>query len=74
MPLSRYKNLGDLLSVGIMFPACIGIGYAIGYFLDQWLGRKSTFKIAFLLFGIAAAFINLFKVVRKLEREGDGSQ
>jgi hypothetical protein len=27
-----------------------------------------------LLLGIAAAFINLFKVVRKLEREGDGSQ
>jgi F0F1-type ATP synthase assembly protein I len=74
MPLSKYKNLGDLLSVGIMFPACVGIGYGIGYFLDQWTGRKSTFKIIFLLLGIAAAFINLFKVVRKLEREGDGSQ
>ena len=57
-----------------MFPACIGIGYGIGYLLDQWTGRKSTFKTIFLLLGIAAAFINLFKVVRKLEREGDGSQ
>ena len=74
MALSKYKNLGDLLSVGIMFPACIGIGYGIGYLLDAWTGRKSTFKAVFLLFGIAAAFINLFKVVRKLEREGDGSQ
>lgn len=74
MPLSKYKNLGDLLSVGVMFPVCIAIGYGIGYLLDQWTGRKSTFKAIFLLFGIAAAFINLFKVVRKLEREGDGSQ
>jgi F0F1-type ATP synthase assembly protein I len=74
MALSKYKGLGDLLSVGIMFPVCIGIGYGIGYLLDQWTGRKSIFKTIFLLFGIAAAFINLFKVVRKLEREGDGSQ
>jgi len=74
MALSKYKNLGDLLSVGIMFPASIGIGYGIGHLLDQWTGRKSTFKTIFLLLGIAAAFINLFKVVRKLEREGDGSQ
>ncbi|MSO23156.1 MAG: AtpZ/AtpI family protein [Acidobacteria bacterium] len=74
MRLSKYKNLGDLLSVGIMFPACIGIGYGIGYVLDQWSGRKSTFKALFLLLGIAAAFINLFKVISKLEREGDGSQ
>ena len=74
MRFSKYKNLGDLLSVGIMFPACIGIGYGIGHFLDGWTGRKSTFEVIFLLLGIAAAFINLFKVVRKLEREGDGSQ
>ena len=73
MALSKYKNLGDLLSVGIMFPACVGIGYGIGY-PNQWTGRRSTFKTIFLLLGIAAAFINLFKVVRKLEREGDGSQ
>ncbi|MCI0628597.1 MAG: AtpZ/AtpI family protein [Acidobacteria bacterium] len=71
MPLSKYKNLGDLLSVGIMFPACIGIGYGIGHFLDQWTGSKSAFKTICLFLGIAAAFINLFKVIRKLEREGE---
>ncbi|MBM3804079.1 MAG: AtpZ/AtpI family protein [Acidimicrobiia bacterium] len=74
MPLSKYKSLGDLLSVGIMFPACIAIGYGIGYFLDLWTGKRTAFKLIFLLFGIAAAFINLFKVVRKIEREGNDSQ
>jgi hypothetical protein len=32
-----------------------------------------TFKTIFLLFGIAAAFVNFFRVVRRLEREDDGS-
>jgi ATP synthase protein I len=72
MPGSKYKNLGDLLSLGIMFPACIGIGYGIGYFLDQWMGRRMTFRTIFLLLGIAAAFVNFFRVVRRLEREDDG--
>jgi ATP synthase protein I len=74
MANTKYKNLGDLLSIGVMFPACIGIGYGIGYFLDQWVGTRSTFKTVFLLFGIAAGFVNLFKVVRRLDREDDGSR
>lgn len=63
---SKYKQLGDLLSVGIMFPVCIGIGYGIGFFLDRWVGTESLFKIIFLLFGIAAGFINLMKTVSKI--------
>jgi ATP synthase protein I len=69
----KYKNLGDLLSIGIMFPVCIGIGYGIGYLLDEWVGTKSTFKTVFLLFGIAAGFVNFFKVIRRIDREDDGS-
>jgi ATP synthase protein I len=64
----KYQQLGDLLTVGIMFPVCIGIGYGMGWLLDRWLGTQSVFKIVFLLFGIAAGFINLFKVVRKIDK------
>jgi len=70
MPDSKYSQLGDLLSLGIMFPVCIGIGYGIGYLLDGWAGTHSLFKILFLLFGIAAAFINLFRTVNKVS-DGD---
>jgi ATP synthase protein I len=66
MPDSKYRQLGDLLSLGIMFPVCIGIGYGIGYFFDRWVGTRSVFKVLFLLFGIAAAFINLFRTVNKV--------
>jgi F0F1-type ATP synthase assembly protein I len=64
--MSKYKQLGDLLSLGIMFPLCIGIGYGIGYLLDVWFGTHSVFKVLFLLFGMAAAFLNLFRTVSKI--------
>ena len=70
MPDSEYKQLGNLLSLGIMFPVCIGIGYGIGYLLDGWAGTHYLFKVLFLLFGIAAAFINLFRTVDKVS-DGD---
>ena len=69
--MPKYKNLGDLLSIGIMFPASIAIGYGIGYLLDRSFGTGTTFKLIFLLLGIAAGFINLFKVVRRLDRDDD---
>ena len=69
MPDLKYKQLGDLLTVGIMFPACIGIGYGIGYWVDRWVGTRSVFKILFLLFGIAAGFVNLFRIVHKISND-----
>ncbi len=62
---SKYKQYGDLLTLGIMFPACIGIGYGLGWVADGWAGTKSTFGLIGVLFGIAAAFVNLFRVVKK---------
>ena len=69
MPASRYQNIADLLSIGIMFPACIGIGYGIGYLIDHLVGTQMAFKVIFLLFGIAAGFINLFRTVSKVDRD-----
>jgi F0F1-type ATP synthase assembly protein I len=65
---------GELLSVGIMFPACIGIGYGIGYWIDRWAGTQNVFKLVFLLLGIAAAFINLFRVIQGMDRDDDNSK
>ena len=65
----KYQNLADLLSIGIMLPACIGIGYGIGFLIDHLVGTHMAFKVIFLLFGIAAGFINLFRTVSKLDRD-----
>ena len=51
-----------------MFPVCITLGAAIGYYLDRKLGTLPWLSAIFLLFGIAAAFINLFRTLDKFEK------
>lgn len=60
-----FRQLGDLMSVGLVFPVAIAIGYAMGYYLDRWLGT-GFLKIVFLLFGIAAGFVSFFRVISKI--------
>ncbi|MFQ5793249.1 MAG: AtpZ/AtpI family protein [Acidobacteriota bacterium] len=62
-------RLALLASVGLMFPVAITLGAAFGYFLDRWLGTLPWFSAVFLVFGIAAAFINLFRVLKQFEQD-----
>lgn len=52
-----------------MFPASIGVGFFIGYSLDKWLKTDPVLTIVFVLYGVAAGFVNLFKVTRKNDRD-----
>ena len=62
-----FEQLGALLSAGMVFPVSIAIGYAMGYYLDRWLG--TTFlTIVFLLFGIASGFVSFFRTVSKISK------
>jgi len=58
-----------LSSAGLMFPLCTALGYGWGYLMDKWLGTKPIFSIIFLLFGIAAGFINFFRIIAKIENK-----
>jgi Putative F0F1-ATPase subunit Ca2+/Mg2+ transporter len=60
-----FQQLNLILSVGMIFPVSIVIGYGIGYLLDKWLGTSSL-KIVFLLFGIAAGFISFFRMISQI--------
>ena len=51
-----------------MFPVSITLGAAFGYFLDRKFGTLPGFSAMFLMFGIAAAFINLFRTLDKFEK------
>ena len=61
----------DLMSLGLTFPLCI----TLGFFLGRWLGGKLGYPIRGqwlgLLWGIAAAFWELFKVNRRLSRRDE---
>jgi len=62
------KKLAAYSTVGLMFPASIAVGVAIGYFLDKLLKTSPYLLIIFTLYGIAAGFVNLIKVTRQHEK------
>ncbi len=64
----RAKVIAELASLGIQFPVSIGIGYGMGWLLDRWLGWYPVMTIIFSLFGVAAAFVNLFRLNAELSR------
>ena len=53
------------MSLAIVLPACVLVGYFIGYLLDRFFGTNFLY-IVFLIIGIAAGFIEL---VREVQRE-----
>ena len=66
---SLWRMLGVLSTVGITLVAATVIGFFIGLKLDELLGTSPWLQIIFLLFGIAAGFINLFRTALRMERK-----
>ena len=52
-------------SIGWMFPIAIGLGYLWGWGMDKLFGTHPWLTGIFTLFGIIAAFINLFRMAGK---------
>jgi ATP synthase protein I len=63
------RQFGTLGSVGLHLVLSTFAGLAIGYFLDRAFQTKPWLTLLFLGFGIAAGFMNLFRVMR---RQGKG--
>ena len=55
--------------VGIQFPVAIAIGFFFGRWLDRMFGTWPWLTGIFALFGIAAGFINLFRITAAAERD-----
>ncbi|RQD58801.1 MAG: AtpZ/AtpI family protein [Desulfonatronovibrio sp. MSAO_Bac4] len=62
-------DLGKASLLGIHLVSCTFVGFAIGYFLDKWLGTEPWFLIGFLFFGIAAGFKNMYLEAKKIHEE-----
>jgi ATP synthase protein I len=57
------RQLGVLSGVGLTLVISTVLGLWGGYALDGWLGTSPWLTLVGLLLGIAAGFVNLFRVV-----------
>jgi len=62
---------GDLMSLGFMFPICITLGFFLGRWMGGWFGRPTVGQWVGLIWGIAAAFWELYKVNRRMTRRDE---
>ena len=66
-PVDPMRMAGGAMGQGFRFALEIVIttvvGSAIGWQLDRWLGSKPWLLLLFMLLGLAAGFINLFRAV-----------
>ena len=60
--LRRARIWLDVSIIGIQFPVAIALGFFFGRWLDNQLGTGPWLMMVFSLFGIAAGFVNLFRI------------
>ncbi|HEX9819407.1 MAG TPA: AtpZ/AtpI family protein [Methylomirabilota bacterium] len=68
---SAWKALGELSTIGLALVIATVIGLAGGYYLDRWLGTSPWLTLIGLVLGIAAGFVNLFRAVKRAEKNVD---
>ena len=59
------KQLLEASTVGIQLVLSTFVGFAIGYFLDRFLGTSPWLTAVFLILGIVAGFRELLRVARR---------
>ena len=59
-----FQQLGKYYTIAFLLPACILVGFGIGYLLDKLFGT-SLLKIVFLLLGVAAGILEVIREMSK---------
>ena len=67
------QSLGTASMMGLQVVCGTFVGLGMGYYLDKWLDprfhTKPWLTLLFLIFGIIAGFRNMFRELKKLERD-----
>lgn len=78
--MGRFKETRDSIEylalvsqVGLTMAGSIGLCFAIGYFLDRWLGTRGIFLVIFILLGVIGGAATVYHQVMKLEKYQDGT-
>ena len=55
--------------MGVEIVAAIIVGVVIGIYVDKYLGTKPFGLILFFIFGSLAGFLNIYYVMRRIEKK-----
>ena len=58
--------LGVGFRIGLEFVVAVAVGGALGWQIDRWLGTKPWGLLAFLLLGIGAGMMSVYRVIAGL--------
>ena len=61
----EYVRMMNLSSVGIALILCTFIGFGVGYLIDKAAHTQPVFSIVFLILGVIAGFINVYRTITK---------
>ena len=68
-PRAVWDHLALVMQVGLTFVGSVLFCFAIGYWLDKWLGTTGLFITVFLLLGIAGGGYTVWRQISELEVE-----
>ena len=61
-----WENLNLVTQLGLTMVGCILFCFAIGYFLDKWLGTRGVFITIFLLLGIGGGGYTAYRQIQEV--------
>ena len=64
-----FEQLVLVSQLGLTMVGCIGLGFAVGYYLDKWVGTRGIFLTIFILLGIAGGGYTVYRQIKELEAQ-----
>ena len=68
-PPNNLRKYLRFSTIGLEMGFAVLIGLYVGQTLDKWLGTEPWLLLLFVLFGVAAAFRNLYRLLMELQRD-----
>jgi ATP synthase protein I len=63
------RQIASYSTLGLEMGLSVAVGAVIGYYIDKWLNTEPWFLIIFFIFGAAAGFKSLYRVLKRLQKE-----
>lgn len=71
-PRVVWDHLHLVMQVGLTFAGSLLFCFAIGYWLDKWLGTSGIFITIFILLGIAGGGYTTYRQIMELDISEEG--